>query len=130
MGETSNNYSNTDEYIALYPPEMQEKLSAIRKVIREEAPEATEKISYGMPTFYLSGNLVHFAAFKKHIGFYPCPSGISNFAERFAEYPSSKGAVQFPLDKPIPFELIREVVRFRVGENIRAQEEKAAKRKK
>lgn len=129
MGETSNEYNDIDGYIALYPPEIQEKLQAIRKVIQEEAPEASEKISYRMPTFFLNGNLVHFAAFKNHIGFYPCPSGITNFAERFSEYPSSKGAVQFPLDKPLPFELIREVVRFRVGENKRAQEEKTSKKK-
>lgn len=92
-------------------------MESIRKTIHETAPEATEKISYGMPTFYLNGNLVHFAAFKKHIGFYPAPSGIENFKDKLEEYKTSKGTIQFPFDKEIPYELVSEIVKFRVNEN-------------
>jgi uncharacterized protein YdhG (YjbR/CyaY superfamily) len=91
----------------------------MRKVISEQAPEAREKISYQMPTFDLHGNLVHFAAYAKHIGFYPTSSGIKAFEHKFAKYKFSKGAVQFPLDEPLPLPLIREIVRFRVAENIK-----------
>ncbi len=108
-----------DEYIAQFPEEIQQKLQEIRAVIHAAAPEATEKISYQMPTFYLRGNLVHFAAFKKHIGFYPVPSGIAAFEEELAPYKRSKGAVQFPLDQPIPTELIGRIVEFRVEENLK-----------
>jgi uncharacterized protein YdhG (YjbR/CyaY superfamily) len=108
-----------DDYIAAYPPAIQELLQAIRATIRAAAPEATEAISYAMPTFKLHGNLVHFAAFKNHIGFYPAPSGIENFKDQLASYKTSKGALQFPLDRPIPHALIAEIVRFRVGENTR-----------
>ena len=107
-----------DEYIAQFPEEIQQKLQEIRAVIHAAAPEATEKISYQMPTFYLRGNLVHFAAFKKHIGFYPVPSGIAAFEEELAPYKRSKGAVQFPLDQPIPTELISRIVQFRLAENL------------
>jgi uncharacterized protein YdhG (YjbR/CyaY superfamily) len=108
-----------DEYIAQFPEEIQQKLQEIRAVIHAAAPEATEKISYQMPTFYLRGNLVHFAAFKNHIGFYPVPSGIAAFEEELAPYKRSKGAVQFPLDQPIPTELISRIVQFRVAENMK-----------
>ena len=111
--------SSIDEYIAQFPEEIQQKLQEIRAVIHAAAPEATEKISYQMPTFYLRGNLVHFAAFKKHIGFYPVPSGIAAFEEELAPYKRSKGAVQFPLDQPIPTELIGRIVQFRVAENLK-----------
>ncbi len=87
-------------------------------MIKEAAPEATEKISYQMPTFYLHGNLVHFAAYKKHIGFYPSPSGIEAFKEEISSYKWAKGSVQFPLDKPIPYELIRKITIYRVKENV------------
>jgi uncharacterized protein YdhG (YjbR/CyaY superfamily) len=110
--------SSIDEYIAQFPAEIQQKLQEIRAVIHAAAPEATEKISYQMPTFCLHGNLVHFAAFKKHIGFYPVPSGIAAFEEELAPYKRSKGAVQFPLDEPIPTELIGRIVQFRVAENL------------
>jgi uncharacterized protein YdhG (YjbR/CyaY superfamily) len=129
MGETMNEYKNVDEYIALYSPQVQEKLQALRKVIKEEAPKAEEKISWRMPTYVLYGNLVHFAGFKNHIGFYPGASGIEHFTEKFSEYHFSKGAVQFPMNKPIPFDLVREIVRFRVVENTREAEEKANKMK-
>ena len=107
-----------DEYISGFPKEVQEILHNIRKTIREAAPGAEEKISYGMPTFTLKGNLVHFAAYKKHIGFYPTPSGIEKFKNRISVYEWSKGAVKFPLDEQVPFDLIREIVRFRVKENL------------
>ncbi|MEH7334515.1 DUF1801 domain-containing protein [Neobacillus drentensis] len=92
-------------------------LETLRKVIKELAPDAVEKISYQMPTFYFFGNLVHFAAYKNHIGFYPTPSGISEFIHKLSEYKSSKGAVQFPLDKPLPIDVISEIVKFRVEMN-------------
>lgn len=119
--------ADIDTYIAQFPPETKEKLSALRKTIQEAAPGAKEKISYQMPTFALFGNLVHFAAFKKHIGFYPAPEGIEAFRERLSAYPSSKGAVQFPLDQPLPLALIREIVQFRVAQNTRRAEEKKKK---
>ncbi len=113
-----------DEYILQYPQEIQEILNTIRKVIKDSAPNAEEKISYGMPTFALNGNLVHFAAYKNHIGFYPSSSGISSFQQELSEYKTSKGAVQFPIGKPIPYELISQIVKFRVAENQRKAEEK------
>ncbi|NEU32101.1 hypothetical protein GN156_15195 [bacterium LRH843] len=118
-----------DEYILQYPEDIQEILKALRKVIKESAPNAEEKISYGMPTFVLNGNLVHFAAFKNHIGFYPAPSGINTFKEELSGYKTSKGAVQFPLGKPIPYELISKIVKFRVDENKIKAEEKIKKKK-
>jgi uncharacterized protein YdhG (YjbR/CyaY superfamily) len=121
--------STIDDYILQFSPEIQEILKKVRTVLKESAPEATEKISYQMPTFALNGNLVHFAACKNHIGFYPAPSGINAFEEKLSEYKSSKGAVQFPLDKPIPYELISEIVQFRVAENKQKAEEKAKKKK-
>ena len=117
-----------DEYIATFPIDIQKKLKEMREVIRETAPEATEKISYQMPTFFLQGNLVHFAAFKNHIGFYPVPTGIEKFKKELSAYKTTKGAVQFPLDKPLPLDLIRKIVKFRVAENIRKAEEKARKK--
>jgi uncharacterized protein YdhG (YjbR/CyaY superfamily) len=113
-----------DEYILQFSPEIQEKLSMLRKVIKEAAPDADEKISYQMPTFVLHGNLVYFAAFKKHIGFYPTPSGIGAFKEELAEYKGAKGSVQFPLDKPLPYELIKRIVEYRVAENMKKSESK------
>jgi uncharacterized protein YdhG (YjbR/CyaY superfamily) len=107
-----------DDYIAQFPEEVQQKLTQLRNLIHELAPEATEKISYQMPTFYLNGNLVHFAAYVKHIGFYPTPSGISRFEEELSEYKFSKGSVQFPLDQPLPTELISRMVAFRRDENL------------
>ena len=107
---------NIDEYISSFPGETQEILHKLRKIIRENAPEATETIGYGMPTFKLKKNLVHFAAYKSHIGFYPTPSGIEKFQEELQSYKSSKGAVQFPINEPLPFDLIARIVRFRVEE--------------
>lgn len=108
MGDT------IDEYISEFLKDIQEKLEKIRKAIQETTREASEKISYGMPTFYLNSNLVHFAAFKKHIGFYPVPSGIGNFKDELSEYKTFKGTIQFPFDEKIPYNLIKEIVKFRV----------------
>ncbi len=105
-----------DDYIARYPEEVQMILNRIRAIIREEAPDATEKISYQMPTFYLNGNLVHFGAFKNHIGLYPTPSGVEAFQEELSAYKGAKGSVQFPLDRPFPYDLIRRIVAYRVAE--------------
>lgn len=109
--------ASIDEYIAAFPPAIQEILQRIRQVIREEAPQAQETIRYQMPTFRLNGNLVHFAAFQHHIGFYPTPTGIAEFERDLAAYKGGKGSVQFPLDQPIPYDLIRRIVRFRVAES-------------
>ena len=109
---------NIDEYIAGLPKEVQDLMQAVRKVIHEAAPEATETMNYAIPTFDLQGNLVHFAAFKNHIGFYPTPSGMEAFKEELSVYKGSKGSVQFPLGQPIPFDLITRIVRFRVAENL------------
>ncbi|HHU23537.1 MAG: DUF1801 domain-containing protein [Bacilli bacterium] len=117
---------NIDEYIECFPPFIQEKLHLMRKTIKETAPEASEKISYSMPTFYLFGNLVHFSAMKNHIGFYPSPSGVANFLEELKEYHTSKGAIQFPYEKELPLDLIQKIVLFRVKENT----EKALRKKK
>lgn len=118
-------FSTIDQYILQYPSEVQLILQDLRQLIKNVAPEATEKISYQMPTFYLYGNLVHFAAYKSHIGFYPAPSGIEAFKAEISAYKNSKGAVQFPIDKPLPCELITSIVRFRVTENLRRAEEKS-----
>lgn len=106
-----------DAYIAAFPADVQAILQQIRATIHEAVPDATEAISYQMPTFKLNGNLVHFAAFKNHIGFYPVPSGIEAFKDELAAYPQGKGSVQFPLDRPIPYDLIRRIALFRAEEN-------------
>ena len=107
-----------DEYINQFPVDVQDILNELRRVINENAPGAKEKISYQMPTFYLNGNLVHFAAYKSHIGFYPAPSGIEAFKDELTGYKWAKGSVQFPIDKPIPYDLVKRIVEFRVRENI------------
>ncbi|TGA98314.1 hypothetical protein E4665_08700 [Sporolactobacillus shoreae] len=109
-----------DAYIAAFPANVQEKLEKLRAIIRQAEPDVKEKISYQMPTFTLYGkNLVHFAAFKKHIGFYPGASGIANFEEELSAFETSKGTVRFPLEEPIPLDLIGRIVRFRAEENRR-----------
>jgi len=119
--------NSIDEYIAVFPAEKQQLLERIRALIQKVAPAAIEKISYGIPTFYLNGNLVHFAAFNNHIGFYPGVSGIVAFQKEIAGYKNSKGAIQFPPDKPLPVKLISSIVKFRVKENL---ENAALKKKK
>lgn len=111
-----NKAKNIDEYINGFPPEIQKLLTAMRKTIQKAAPAAEEKISYGMPTFTLNGNLVHFAAFKEHIGFYPTPNGIDSFKKELSKFKSSKGAVQFPFGQPLPLELVTKIVKFRIEE--------------
>jgi len=120
---------NIDEYIAGFPMEIQEILEEIRTTIRNAAPDAQETISYQIPTFTLYGYLVHFGAYKKHIGFYPTPSGIEKFKNELAAYEGAKGSVQFPIDKPIPYDLISEIVRFRVKENLESAQTKGKKKK-
>ena len=114
-----------DTYIAGFPKETQAILERLRSTIQKAAPRAGETISYGIPTFTLEGNLVHFAAFKNHIGFYPTPSGIEAFKEVLSVYEGAKGSIKFPIDKPLPFQLISKIVKFRVQENL----EKAARKK-
>src|SRR3990172_10872995 len=111
------NYQNIDEYIKEFPTDIQKILQIVRKTIRKAAPNAVEGISYQMPTFKLKGkNLVHFAAFKNHIGFYPIPSGIEAFKKELSSYKQGKGSVQFPMDKPIPYDLVKKIVNYRVME--------------
>jgi uncharacterized protein YdhG (YjbR/CyaY superfamily) len=116
-----------DKYTAIFPEDVQAILEKIRATIQKAAPDAEETINYGIPTFTLKGNLVHFAGFKSHIGFYPTPSGIEKFKKELSIYEVAKGSVQFPLDKPIPYALIEKIVKFRVKENL---EKAAAKLKK
>ena len=122
-------FTSIDEYIATFPAEIQKILEEIRATIKAAAPEAEEKISYQMPTFFLNCNLVHFAAFKKHIGFYPVPTGIEKFKKELSAYEGAKGSVQFPLDKPMPYALITKIVKFRVKENLAKAEIKEKKKK-
>jgi uncharacterized protein YdhG (YjbR/CyaY superfamily) len=113
-----NQAKDIDEYIGQFPAEVQNKLRDMRMTIQKAAPKAEEAIKYSMPTFVLNGNLVHFAAFKNHIGFYPAPQGIIEFKKELSKYSGSKGAVQFPLDKPLPLSLITKIVKFRVKKNL------------
>lgn len=107
---------NVDAYIAGFPANIQTILEKIRTIILEEAPDSVEKMSYQMPTYWQGKNLVHFAAFKEHIGFYPTPSGITSFEEELKPYKHAKGSIRFSLSEPIPYDLIREIVRYRVKE--------------
>jgi uncharacterized protein YdhG (YjbR/CyaY superfamily) len=107
---------NIDEYIAGFPHDVQRVLKQIRATIKRAAPQAEEAIKYQIPTFILNGNLVHFAGFRNHVGFYPTPSGIEEFRDELSPYESAKGSVQFPLDKPMPLGLIERIVKFRVKE--------------
>jgi uncharacterized protein YdhG (YjbR/CyaY superfamily) len=129
MESNKTGFISIDEYIAAFTKETQKILEKIRAAIKAAAPEAEEKISYQMPTFFLKGNLVHFAAYKKHIGFYPTPSGIQAFKNELSIYKGAKGSVQFPIDKPMPLELISKIVIFRVAENLKKAEIKSVKRK-
>jgi uncharacterized protein YdhG (YjbR/CyaY superfamily) len=119
-------YTTIDEYINTFPEAVRKILNQLRQTIHEAAPEAEETINYQMPTFTLHGNLVHFAAFKNHIGFYPTPTGIEAFQQDLAPYKGAKGSVQFPIDQPLPLPLIRKMVKYRVKENL----ERSARKKK
>jgi len=124
MESGKSSFKDIDEYIANFPEGVQAILEKIRQTIRQAAPDAAETIKYQMPTFTLKGNLVHFAAHKNHIGFYPAPSGIEQFKKELAPYQSGKGTLQFPLNEPIPYDLISRIVAYRVKENL----ERAAKK--
>lgn len=117
-----------DEYISSFPADVQRILMELRRTIQEAAPDAEETINYQMPTFTLNGNLVHFAAFKNHIGFYPTPTGIEAFQDELSAYKGAKGSVQFPIDQPLPLALIRRIVEFRVKENSQRKSKKKAPR--
>ena len=116
-------YSTIDEYIGMYPADIRKRLNTLKQLIKKLVPDAIEKIAYRMPTFYLNGNLVHFAAHAEHIGFYPTSSGVTKFKRELSKYVTSKGAIQFPMDEPLPIELIKKIVKFRVEEN-RSKERK------
>jgi uncharacterized protein YdhG (YjbR/CyaY superfamily) len=113
-----NSPTNIDEYISACPADIQERLMIMRTTIHAAAPEASEKISYQMPTFFLFGNLVHFAAFKDHIGFFPTSSGVEHFLPELTHYKTSKGTIQFALDEPLPLDLVTRITKFRVEENL------------
>ena len=125
MEEKNAGFHSVDEYIASFPADVQVVLQTLRATIRAAAPEAEEKISYQMPTFFLKGNLVYYAAWQKHIGFYAIPSANEAFKDDLSAYTVSKGAVQFPLDQPLPLDLITRMVRFRVAENLARAEAKS-----
>ena len=110
---------NIDQYIARFPPDVQAVLAKVRLTIRQAAPTAQETVAYGIPTFILNGNLVHFGAFQKHLGFYPTSSGIAKFQPELSAYKSARGSVQFPFDKLIPYPLIARIVKFRVRESLK-----------
>ena len=110
-------FNSIVEYIATFPAEVQKTLLELRATIQDAAPSAEEKISYQMPTFFLKGNLVHFAAYKNHIGFYATPSGHQEFSKELSKYKQGKGSVQFPLNQPIPYDLIGQIAEFRAWEN-------------
>ncbi len=125
--DTSPQPTTIDAYIAQYSPEFQARMNVLRETIREVVPGAGEKISWGMPTFTLHGNLVHFAANKAHIGFYPGSSGVERFLDKLAGFTTTKGGIQLPMNKPLPLDLVREIVRYRAEENLRLAEEKNKK---
>jgi len=114
----TNKPESIDSYISSFPKDIQKHLEDIRATIKKSAPEAEEAIKYAMPTFVLNGNLVHFAAYQHHIGFYPAPEALEFFKDLLSGYKSSKGAVQFPLDKPMPLDIISKIVVFRVRQNL------------
>ena len=118
MDPTKKQFKTIDEYIETFPEDVQSILEKMRQTIRKAAPEAEEAISYQIPTFKLNGNLVHFAAFKNHIGFYPTSRGIEAFKKELSPYEGAKGSVQFPIEKPIPYDLVKKIVIFRRKENL------------
>lgn len=122
-------FQTIDEYIGAFPEDVQRILNELRQTIKEAAPEAQETISYQIPTFTLNGNLVHFAAFEKHIGFYPTPSGMEAFKQELSRYKGAKGSVQFPIDEPLPLPLIRRIVEYRVKENLEKKQKRKAERR-
>lgn len=130
MDETKSGFSSIDEYIATFPPEKQSLLGTMRATIKAAAPDAQEIISYNMPAFAQYGNLVYFAALKNHIGFYPTSSGIAAFENELSKYEGSKGAVKFPIDQPLPVDLVTRIVQYRVAENLKKHNNANKKREK
>ena len=126
MDSNNTGFKSTDEYIATFPELVRAKLEEMRAIIKAAAPDATEKISYNMPAFAQHGNLVYFAAAKNHIGFYPTSTPIPVFAKELAAYDTAKGSIRFPMDQPLPAQLITDIVKFKVEENLN----KAASKKK
>lgn len=124
MESTKKVLNDIDEYIKMFPPAIQTILEKFRQTIRNAAPQAGETISYQMPTFRLNGNLVHFAAYKNHIGFYPTPSGIDAFKDELSPYETSKGAIKFPIHEELPWDLIFKIVKYRVGQNLEKKKNK------
>lgn len=122
------NYKDIPSYIAEQRPKVQASLKKLRATIKKAAPKAEEKIGYGIPTFTFHGNLVHFGAFKTHIGFFPAPSTIAAFKEELKKYKTSKGTVQLPLEEPLPVGLITRIVKFRVKENTAKTKTRHSKR--
>jgi len=110
---------NVDDYIDMFPDNTKQILKKFRQAIQESASKAEETISYGIPTYRLNGNLVHFGGFKNHVGFYPAPQAITFFEKELSLYKTSKGTIQFSLDKPIPYDLVKKIVKYRVKENLK-----------
>jgi uncharacterized protein YdhG (YjbR/CyaY superfamily) len=129
MKKAKKQIETIDEYIATFPKDVQDILEGLRQTIRDSAPGAEETISYQIPAFRLNGVLVYFAAFKNHIGFYPTSSGVTAFKKELSQYEVSKGTIRFPIDKPIPFDLIKKIVKYRVRENLGKKSESQKKRK-
>ena len=121
---------NVDEYIAGFPKETQKLLKQVRATIRKAVPKAQETIKYGMPAYVYHGNLVYFAGYKNHIGFYPVPSGDASLKKEILEYKTGKGSIQFPLEKPMPLELIRKMIDFRIHENLQKKRGREDRRRK
>jgi uncharacterized protein YdhG (YjbR/CyaY superfamily) len=130
MAASRRPFKTMDEYIDSFPEDVQRILNELRQTIKEAAPEAEETINYQIPTFALNGNLVHFAAFEHHIGFYPTPSGMEAFKTELLQYKGAKGSVQFPIDQSLPLELIRRIVEFRVKEDVERKQKKKSSDKK
>jgi uncharacterized protein YdhG (YjbR/CyaY superfamily) len=130
MPESKRQAKTMDEYISTFPERVQRILNELRQTIKDAAPEAEETINYGIPTFTFQGNLVHFAAFENHIGFYPTPSGMEAFKKELSSYKGAKGSVQFPIDQPLPLPLIRKIAEFRVKENLERKQKKQGSGKK
>ncbi len=128
MKKKTSKPATIDEYIAGFPKEVQAILRKVRATIRQAAPAAAETISYGIPTFTLKGNLVHFAAFKEHIGFYPAPRGIEKFRRELSAYQGGKGSIRFPMAEPIPFGLISRIVKYRVKDNLARADARAGRK--
>lgn len=130
MASSRRQFKTIDDYISTFPEDVRDILNELRQTIKEAAPEAEETISYQIPTFILNGNLVHFAAFENHIGFYPAPSGMEAFRQELSAYKGAKGSVQFPINEPLPLPLIRRIVEYRVKENLASKQKKKSSGKK